>query len=372
MRRVIPFLFIVIAISACKEKVATTTVKNKDISFFVGTYTDGNSEGIYKYALNANGTLDSIGLEATVDNPSFLAKTTDGKYLLAINEIIGKDSVGTIKSFLIENDSLKELSMSSSGGAHPCFVTVNDDGYVLTANYTGGNVGLLHLDENGKLSPLLDLQQHSGKGTTERQQGPHAHSAWFNDNNRVISIDLGTNELWLSHLDTVEKKLVAAMPPTLQMAPGAGPRHLSFHPNHKWIYVVNELNGTVQQVIKTTDSTYTLGSVTSTLPEEYSGENTCADIHCTSDGQFLYVSNRGHNSIAIFKIDPETGNLAGVGFEPVHGNWPRNFTLSPNEDFLLVANQKSNNIVSFKRDTVTGLLEFVGEIQAPSPVCLLF
>jgi len=346
--------------------------ENKGYSFYVGTYTNSESKGIYKYLMQNDGTLKQIGLAATTENPSFLAMSSDKKYLVAVSETNNQDN-GTIASFLVEEDSLKLINQSSSGGKHPCFVAVNEAGYVLSANYTGGNIGLLKLDRNGNLSELLDLQQHSGSDITKRQKGPHAHSVWFEPNgNNVIAVDLGTNELIFSQLDTVSQKLVASNPYKLGMKSGAGPRHLTFHPNGQWIYVINELDCTVTQVTKTETNDYVKGASLSTLPDGFTEENTCADIHISSDGKFLYASNRGDNSIAIFSVDSDEGSLNLVGHESTRGDGPRNFSLSPDDNYLLVANQHTNNIVSFKRDKVSGLLNYVSEVEAPTPVCILF
>jgi len=371
--KIILLILTLITPLGCQKADKKQIQENKTFSFFVGTYTNGDSQGIYRYTLQKDGKLSRKGLAAISNNPSFLAKTTDGEYLIAVNEISDKDTVGSVESFLIEGDTLKLINKSSSGGAHPCFVTVNDAGYVLTANYTGGNVGLLQLNSQGELTELLDIQQHSGSSTTDRQKGPHAHSTWFTPkNNDVISVDLGTNELWFSKLDTEVQKLVPSDPNTLAMEPGAGPRHLTFHPNSKWLYVVNELDGTITLVEKTIAGTYQKKGSVSTLPVDYNEPNSCADIHISSDGKFLYASNRGHNSIAIFKVNSNDGALTLVAHEATRGDGPRNFTLSPEENFLLVANQHSNNIISFKRNATSGLLEYVDEIKAPSPVCILF
>mgnify|MGYP001064179949 CR=1 FL=1 len=369
------FFLAIILVSqmGCQTNKKEVAKNDNSYPFFVGTYTDGDSQGIYKYSLQQDGKLKQVSLAAKSDNPSFLTKSTDKKYLLAVNEISNKDSVGTVESFLIQGDSLKLINRSSSGGAHPCFVTINEDGYILTANYTGGNIGLLKLNSQGELSKLLDVQQHSGSSSTPRQEGPHAHSTWFTpDGNLIISVDLGTNELWFSKLDTASQKLRPLMPTTLAMAPGAGPRHLTFHQNSKWVYVLNELSGTVTMIKKTMDGSYINGPSVSTLPSDYKGNNTCADIHISSDGKFLYASNRGHNTIAIFSVNMEDGSLTIIGHEPTRGDGPRNFSLSPDENFLLVANQLTDNIISFKRNKTTGLLEFTDEIKAPKPVCILF
>lgn len=346
--------------------------KVKNYQFFVGTYTDGESEGIYKYQLNNDGSLEKIALAAKADNPSFLALSSDKKYLIAVNEIENENGVGLVESYSLQGDSLNFISRTSSGGAHPCFVGIDKTNNVLVSNYSSGNVGLLELGESGKLSELLDLQQHSGSGTHSRQEGPHAHSAWFSPFcNDIISIDLGTNELWISQFDAKLKTLNSDNIKKLKMEEGAGPRHLDFHPNGKWIYVLNELNNSISLVDRVGDSYGKLTSF-STLPSDFSGNSFGGDIHISSDGQYVYASNRGHNSIAIFKVNSENGNLKLIAHELVRGNWPRNFSLSPDEDYLLVANEKSNNLVSFKRDKTSGLLNYVSEIKAPSPVCILF
>jgi len=371
MKLYVPIILLLL-LTGCKVVKNKSIIENNTYSFFVGTYTNGESQGIYKYSLQENGTLKRIGLAAKSDNPSFLTMSTDKKYLIAVNEI-DQEGTGKVSSFLITKDSLSFISSSSSGGAHPCFVSVNETGYLLTANYTGGNVGLLKLNKKGELSPLLDVQQHTGNGIIERQQKPHAHSAWFEPgSSTIISVDLGTNELWFSHLDTIVQKLIPSNPPKLKMQLGAGPRHLVFHPNNKWVYVVNELNSSVQMLNKLDNGTYEIKTSISTLPKDYVEANTCADIHISSGGKFVYVSNRGHDTIAIFNVVAKDGSLSLIGHQSTHGNSPRNFSLSPNDNYLLVANQHTNNIVSFKRNKTTGFLKYIEQIQAPTPVCILF
>ena len=364
---------LLVVLTGCKTSKKEIKQDSNSYSFYVGTYTDKKSEGIYKYKLDENGQLKSLGLVAKSENPSFLAMSDDRKYLLVTNEISNDAEVGTIESYSVSDDSLSFINKSTTGGAHPCFVSTNPMGYVLTANYSGGNIGLLKLNSKGELSSLLDIQQHSGKGIGDRQQAPHAHSAWFeSSNNNVISVDLGTNELWFSQLDTILHKLQAKDPYKLNMTDGAGPRHLTFDPNNKWIYVLNELNSTVSLLRKTDKHQYNKVLSYSTLPSAYTDANYPADIHISSDGKFLYASNRGHNSIVIYSVNQSDGSLNLLDHVSTHGKWPRNFSLSPNENFLLVANQHTNNIVSFKRDKVTGLLEYVGQVEAYSPVCIVF
>ena len=341
-------------------------------SFYVGTYTDGESQGIYKFILQPDGTLQPTGLAAISNNPSFLAMSRDKRYLLTVNEI-NQNGTGRVTSYRIKDDTLQMVSQSPSGGAHPCFVGVNEAGFVLVANYTGGNTGLLKIDEEGILSDLLDLKQHQGSGITQRQKRPHAHSAWFEPGGSgVISVDLGTNELWFFEMDTTRQILEPSNQQKLSMTPGAGPRHLVFHPHKPWIYVINELNATVRLVRRTSAGRYERAGSVSTLPEGYEGINKCADIRISGDGKFVYASNRGHNSIAIFRVDENDGSLHPLGHQSVQGKWPRNFSLSPQGKYLIVANRHSNNLVSFKRDPSTGLLTYSDQTEASAPVCILF
>jgi 6-phosphogluconolactonase len=361
------FIVLIIVLSANTPKKMT----QKFTTFFVGTYTNGESKGIYQYQIDENGFLQKIGLKAVTNNPSFLAKTKDNKTLLAVNEV-DENGTGFVNSYKIEKDSLVFVSKSKSGGAHPCFVTVNSKNQVLVANYTGGNVGYLQIDNQHGLTNLLAIQQHFGKGTTSRQEAPHAHSAWFHPkNNDIISVDLGTNQLWISTIDVLEKKFVFSNPKTVQMEAASGPRHLTFHPNKKWIYVLNELNNSISLVEKKRNS-YKISSTVAMIPKDYKNYTKGADIHISKDGKFVYASNRGHNSIAIFSVNSIFGKLTLVGFESVKGENPRNFSLTPDNKFLVVANQDTNNIVSFQRDFKTGKLTFVSEIAAPNPVCVLF
>ncbi|MDW5287839.1 lactonase family protein [Formosa sp. PL04] len=357
---------------SCNSKKSTTTTKNDSFPFYVGTYTDKkDSKGIYKYELNADGTFSEIGLQTITENPSFLSLSADKKHLISGNKLDPKN--GTVSSFAIEGDSLILQNAITSGGINPCFVTASKDNYVLAANYGSGSIGLLQLKNDGHLSDLLNVQQHTGKGTTSRQEGPHAHSAYFVPNSdEIITIDLGTNSLWFYKIDKQSNTLQPSEPITLSMAEGAGPRHLTFHPNNKWIYVINELDNTVTQVEKLANGDYIVKESITTLPANYTEPSYCADIHITTDGKFLYASNRGHNSIAIFEVNPENGSLTSIGLESSRGNFPRNFSLSPNEDFLVLANQNSDNLVSYKRDKETGLLTFVDEIKSPTPSCVLF
>ncbi|MCU4155571.1 lactonase family protein [Carboxylicivirga sp. A043] len=334
-------------------------------AFYLGTYTDGDSKGIYQGFLNADGTMDSLNLVAETENPSFLSFAHHQKYLLAVGEV-DVEGTGTVESYQVVDKGLKRLSSSISGGAHPCHLSVNETGDVLMANYSGGNVGWVKIDEQGVLSDLLYTAQHHGSSITSRQAAPHAHSIWFMDKSHAVAVDLGIDQLLFYQLN--DNQLLQT--DSLMLEAGAGPRHLAIHPNKEVLYVINELNSTVSVVAKAEGDWKLLSSI-STLPDDYSNDSYCADIHISNDGRFLYASNRGHNSIAIYQIEEEGKNLKLIGHESVNGDWPRNFALTPDEHFLVVANQRSNNLVVFKRDEASGLLSFKSEIEASSPVCVL-
>ncbi len=372
-----PLLFSMFLINNCL--IAGDVDKKMPQYFFVGTYTDGGSEGIYSFSLNPlTGKLTDHGLAAKSNNPSFLALTSDGKFLLAVHETKGENgsSMGYIESFSVINDNNRLISLSkvSSGGAHPCYVSVNHEGYVLSANYTGGSVALFRLDNLGKLTQALDLQQHYGSGPNKsRQAEPHVHSAFFEPgSDRIFVPDLGIDKVAVYHIDKVGSKLPKAAVPEIIMPAGSGPRHLAFHPTIRVVYVANELTSSVSVISLNKDGSFTTVETVSALPGGYNKSNTCADIHISKDGRFLYASNRGLNSIAIFSVDPKSGRIVQIGQESTKGEMPRNFTLSPGEDFLLVANQNSQNIVSFRRNVKTGKLLYSDQIKAFKPVCLLF
>lgn len=364
------YLTLLIFLFSCTNE--TTKKEKSSATFYVGTYTNGESKGIYKYELSEEGQMKSLGLMAKAENPSYLAKSVTGEFLVVVNEVSDENQEGSVQSYQILEDSLILIDQKSSKGAHPCHISINTDNYIAVSNYTGGNVALLKLDEQGNLMEL-DVQQHIGKGSdSTRQEGPHAHSAYFFPlQYQVVSADLGTNELWFSEIDLETNKLKKTQQ-NLKIEDGAGPRHLCFHPKNKWIYILNELHGSITQVELLENGSYQTLSTVSTLQKGFSGNNYSADIHISSDGHFVYASNRGPNEIAVFKVEEQTGSLNLLSHQNTHGNWPRNSTFSPNEEFLLVAHQYSSNISCFKRDATTGLLEFVSMVEAPNPVCLLF
>ena len=342
---------------------------------YVGTFTSEGAEGIY--LLSFNTATGEINLDETfkgVDNPSFLKISSNQKYLYSVNRSPRniEASGGYVTAYRIgKNGRLSFINKQFSNGSAPCHIDISDDGkFVAIATYVGGTVSLYPLSEAGRLEEATTVIKNRGFGANERRQkAPHAHCVKFSPyGNEVFNADLGTDQLNIFLLQ--DKKLIRR--DSVEMSPGAGPRHLNFHPNKKVIYVINELNSTVTAV-KKDDGNWGKFQTVSTLPPDFDGDNYCADIHVSADGKFLYGSNRGHNSIAVFEIDQQDSRLRFVKTISSQGDWPRNFTLSPDGKFFLVANQRSNNIAVYRIDKDSGIPEFTGnEIKIPAPVCLEF
>ena len=346
--------------------------------FYVGTYTDNGSEGIYRFGLDtATGKLHSNGLAVLSENPSYLALTHDGQFLLAVRETKDEknESMGYIELFKVDEfGNLSPINKVSSGGAHPCHVSVNEDGEVLASNYTGGNVALMHILPSGELSEVLSADQHKGSGPVAgRQETPHVHSSLFEPKGkRIFVADLGIDRIKVYTINKTNFTLIPFKFPEIKLAPGSGPRHMAIHPNGKFLYIANELSCTVTVIQLLDNGGFKQIENVSTLPAGFTQPNTSADIHLSPDAKFLYVSNRGMNSIAIFAVDEKGIKIKLVGHEGTKGEMPRNFTLTPDGTFLLVANQNTDNIVAFRRNGETGLLTFTDQINANRPVCLLF
>jgi len=385
---IVLLIFTVQALGAKPKYKSKSKPKPKPVtsfSFYVGTYSLGqdgkplaDSEGIYRFSLTtATGKLTNLGLATKSENPSFLTYSSDGKTILAVNEVKDENAqnTGYLESFSIDykTNELKLISKVATGGAHPCYVATNNLGDVLVANYTGGSVSLFHLSYLGFLTDYLDIQKHVGSGpNSARQAGPHAHSAYFEPNsNRIFVADLGIDQVKVYNLKQGESKLTST-DNSINVSPGAGPRHMAFHPTLKLVYVVNELSSSVATVKRNKDGSFTQLEEVSALPVGSDKPNSCADIHVTKDGRFLYVSNRGFNSIAEFSIDSQSGKLTQIGQQPCGGETPRNFALSPDENFIVVANQNSKDIVCFSRNAKDGKLQYKDKIKGPKAVCILF
>ena len=344
------------------------TESNKETTLFVGTYTGSGSEGIYKFNFNTTtGELTGKTLAAAIDNPSFLSISPDRKTLYAVGEV--DDFIpnsGAIITYHIKDSILEKVDSKPTYGENPCYVGVSEDGsYVAVANYTGGNVAIYQTKENGDLNGEPQIIDHKVLDTSLTA---HAHKASFL-NNELFVADLGLDRLKKYSLK--DQSFTPSQQPELVLAEGAGPRHFTFSANEEFLYVINELNSTLTLFQKEDDKYFVQQTLKTTAPD-FKGESFCADIHLSPDGKFLYGSNRGENTIVVFKVDGVTGKLETLGRESVKGDWPRNFSLDPTGNYLLVANQRSNNIVVFKRDVEEGTLTFLSRVDLPNPVCLEF
>lgn len=350
-----------------------------ELTAYIGTYTRGDSEGIYRLELKIDGDKiqsSDLKLVAKTANPSFLALHPEGKLLYAVGELgefQGKKS-GAVTAFAIKEDgSLAQINQQPSHGAAPCHLVVDNTGqHVLTANYTGGNVASLPIKDDGGLGPATSIIQHDASGDK-----PRAHSINLDAANRfAIAADLGLDQVLVYKFDEKTGKLSPNNPAYAEVSPGSGPRHFAFHPGGKFAYVINETKLTVTAF----EYDAKLGTLKplqtiSTIPEDITDRKgfSTAEVQVHPSGKFVYGSNRGHDTITIFSVDEKTGKLARVGNQPIHGKTPRNFGVDPSGKYLLACGQNSNTIAVFRIDQNTGKLTLIGEpIEAPSPVCVKF
>jgi 6-phosphogluconolactonase len=375
MLKLLFLLFPFLLIYACSAPGSGTLV-------YVGTYTGDGSDGIYAYRFDANtGDLKPIGLVAKTDNPSFLTIDSAGRFLYAVNEVdsFQNQASGAVSVFEIDRESgmLKFLQQISSLGAAPAHLSLDKRGrYLLVANYNGGNVAVFPIGPDGMLGPHTALIQDSGSGPNpERQTGPHAHFVQTtNDNKFVMTADLGTDQVLINRFDATKGTLRPADSGFVKLDPGSGPRHLAFAPSGKFVYVLNELTSTITAFSYDSESGAMHAEQSlSTLPKGFTGQNTTAEIAVDAKGRFLYASNRGDNSIAVFGIDSIDGGLTFIERTPSGGASPRNFEIDPSGQWLFAANQGSGNMVVFRIDQASGrLIRPSLPIQLGSPVCIRF
>jgi len=361
-----------------------TAQADEEIRVYLGTYTraPSTSKGIYLARLNlTTGQLTAPESVAEVKNPTFLAFHPNGKFLYAIGEIAdfqGNKS-GAVSALAIDaaTGRLTLLNQQPSQGVGPCHVCVDATGRnALVANYGGGSLSCLPIGADGRLEPASCSIQHFGSSVNpKRQAGPHVHSINLAPDNRFAFVaDLGMDQLFVYRFDAAKGKLAPNDPPSAVMKPGAGPRHFTFHPNKRYAYVINELDSTVTafQYDMANGTLETLQTL-STLPADWSGENTTAEVQVHPSGRFLYGSNRGHDSIAMFAVDETTGKLTYLGCESTQGKHPRNFGIDPSGRFLVAANMNSNSVVVFRIDPQSGKLQATGStIELPMPSCVKF
>ena len=349
---------------------------------YVGTYTEAGSRGIYRFELDpASGAWTDPVLAGESENPSFLALHPNGHVLYAVNELgtFGGAATGAVSAFAIDGatGNLTRLGQQASGGADPCFLAVDRGGRnVLVSNYSGGSVAVLPIGADGRLRPASAVRRHEGTGPNRaRQEGPHAHAIVLDGAERfALAADLGADRIFVYRFDAAAGNLEPSDPKAVALEQGSGPRHLAWHPSGAYLYAINELRSTV------TAFRYDAGrgalesfQTITTLPAGFAGQNKAAEVAVSADGRFLYASNRGDDSLVVFKIDSASGTLAEAGRVAAGGRTPRHFALDPSGRWLLAANQDSDSITVFRLDPVTGLLEPVGRPLAISkPVCVLF
>jgi 6-phosphogluconolactonase len=346
---------------------------------YVGTYTKGVADGIFVYSFNnQNGRLTNLNKPAVSNNPSYLTISANRKYLYTVEELADLDSSkgGGVSAFRIEKDlKLTFINHVLTHGADPCHLTLSPDGKkMVVSNYTGGCLSMFNVLPDGSLSEMVQRIQDIGSGPFPgRQTVPHAHSARFDATGKhLFAADLGIDELKIYNVGVGETSFTPDSQPFVKFPPGSGPRHFDFSPDERFIYVINELSSTIAVLMKYGGDWKQVQTI-KTIPKDYKGENWCADIHLSSDGRFVYGSNRGHNSLSVFKRDQTNGKLVLEQTISVEGNWPRNFTIDTTGRFILVANEKSNDITVFRIDESTGKIAFTGfKVSNQSPVCLQF
>lgn len=351
----------------------------QELVLYVGTYTSGKSEGIYMYGMDpTTGALIPRG-SVKSSNPSFLV-VNPGRFLYAVNEVTELDGqpTGGVSAFAIDvaSKKLTFINQQPSEGTDPCHLSFDRQRKnLLVANYTSGTVAVLPIQRDGSLGAAIDVEQHEGSGPRAQQKSAHAHCIKLDRANRfAFAADLGSDKVMIYRFNPLSGKLEPGQQPSATLHPGAGPRHLTFHPNGKYLYVINELDSSLTTFkYDPAKGTLTAFETVSTLPRDFVGTSYCADVHVSKSGRFLYGSNRGHNSIVVFAIDPRTARLSLVEHVSTEGKWPRNFVIDPTGRFLLVANQHTDNVVVFRIDAQTGRLTPAGQVaEIPVPVCLQF
>jgi 6-phosphogluconolactonase len=349
---------------------------------FVGTYTGRDSKGIYASRFDpATGKLSAPELAAEIKNPTFLALHPNKQFLYAVGETqdsSGKQG-GRVSAFKVDakTGKLQWLNTEGSAGAGPCHLSVDPQGRcLLIANYGNGSIGVRPLEKDGRLGAAVQRLQNEGSSVNrERQSGPHAHFIMPDLANRFIyACDLGLDKVFIYQLHPAQPALSANHPPFAKVSPGAGPRHLAFHPNGQWVYCINEMGCTITAFRRDAKSgALDAFQEISTRAQGASGQNTCAEIQVHATGKFLCGSNRGDDSLVVFSVDQNSGKLARLQEISCGGKTPRFFNYDPSGRWLLAANQDSANVVVFEVERASGKLTATGQsLQLASPVCAVF
>lgn len=355
-----------------------TLLAQKKMHLLVGTYTNGKSEGIYVYDFDTTNANNNFVSSIKSSNPSFLAVSPNKKNVFAVNEdgdSLNNGGAVSAYSFNKKSGSLQFINQQRSGGNHPCYTTIDKSGkWLITANYSGGSFAVMKVQKNGSIDAAKTIVQHSGKSVnSSRQEKAHVHTnVLTKDNKYLLVADLGMDKVFSYPFDATTGTLAKNKVVTTSVIGGAGPRHLAIHPSQKFVYLTQELNGTIGAFAMLNNGALKLLQTISAVPEGYTGSFGGADIHVSPDGKFLYTSNRGEsNTIAIFSINKVSGRLTSIGHQSTFGSKPRNFNFDPSGNFLLVANQDTDNIVIFSINHQTGLLTDTGKrIDVPAPVCV--
>lgn len=360
---------------------ATPLLAGDKLWVYFGTYTGPKSKGIYRSDFDiATGKLSPPELVGETANPSFIAIHPSRQYLYAVNEIgsFQDKKQGAVTAFRIDGKTgqLTLLNQQGCGGTGPCHITLDRDGkHALVANYGGGSAAVLPIESSGQLAPMSSFQQHVGSGPLPRQAAPHAHSINLDAANKfAVVADLGLDKVLIYQYDAAKGTITPNEPAAGTVPPGSGPRHFAFHPNGKLAYVINEITLTVTVFdYDATHGALTQKQTLSTLPEGATGKGfSTAEVVVHPGGKFLYGSNRGHDSLAIFKI-ADDGTLTAAGHRSGEIKTPRNFAIEPSGKFLFVANQSGNSVVVYRIDSQSGALEPTGStIEVGAPVCVRF
>ncbi|AGN01232.1 6-phosphogluconolactonase [Salinarchaeum sp. Harcht-Bsk1] len=343
---------------------------------FVGTYTDGDSDGIYTCSLDpTTGVLERVGVTDAGDDPSFVAVHPSGDYLYAVNEV--DDGAVTAMEIDRESGDLSVLNrVVTGGGADPCYCEVDATGeHLLVAHYTGGSVAVVPIGEDGRVDDPTHLVEHEGSGPNEeRQEAAHPHSIRAGPANRfVYAPDLGADRVFVYEFDVDAGRLEPAEQPAVELPGGAGPRHMAFHPEEPLVYLLNELDSTLTVLERDPDTgALEVLDAASTLPDGVD-DNLTADVHVHDSGEWVYASNRGHDSVAVFAVGEDGRSLSRTQVVSTGGEWPRNVALTPGGDYLLAENAHTDEVVTFAIDSEDGTLEPTDDVEAiPSPTCLQF
>lgn len=355
---------------------------SQPVRIFVGTYTTGESHGIYRVDFDpVTGRFATApGLSAETPNPSFLVLSRDGRRLFAVNELqqFNGEASGAVSAFTVDpSGRLLLINQVSSSGTDPCFIDLDKAGrHVLVANYSSGTIAVLPIDSDGRLQPASSVRRGEGSGPiASRQEGPHAHHFLFDPSGRfVLWTNLGSDQVLVDRYDGETGKLTPNDPPGIHAPPGSGPRHLVWHPAGGVAYLLSELGATVTQLrFDSSTGALTGGQTVGARVPGSGSDNTAAEIVISSDGRFLYTSNRGDDDLAVFAINPKTADLTAVAHVSAGGRTPRHFSIDPSGHWLIVANQNSDSLVVFQIDSRTGIpTRTDATVRIPSPVNVVF